>query len=62
MRMTRMPDFAVEYDQDAHAAYLRFSDALVLVTDEVSQSVLIDRDTNGDIVGIEILDVQKDPR
>jgi uncharacterized protein YuzE len=45
----------LEYDEDANALYLRFSDAEIDDTIPLSDSVYVDVDSKGDPVGIEIL-------
>jgi uncharacterized protein YuzE len=47
----------VQYDADAEAVYIRFSVAEVAETVEVSDSLYIDVDANGDPIGIEVLGV-----
>lgn len=45
----------VEYDPEANALYLEFSDAPIVETVALSDSVYIDVDANGQPVGLEIL-------
>lgn len=45
----------LEYDDEANALYLRFSQATVENTIVLSDSVYVDIDVNGDPIGIEIL-------
>lgn len=47
------------YDPEADAFYARFAPGGVAVegTDEVAPGVMIDFDADGDVVGIEVLDV-----
>ena len=47
----------VRYDVDAEAIYLRFSAAEIVETVEVSDSLYVDVDANGDPIGIEVLGV-----
>jgi YD repeat-containing protein len=47
------------YDADSDALYVRFSDALVLESQEVSEGVVLDYDAEGRIVAIELLDASK---
>jgi len=49
----------VSYDADANAAYIRLSGAKVMESEEVSPGVVFDFDTEGHIVGIELLDAKK---
>jgi uncharacterized protein YuzE len=46
-----------QYDPDAEAAYIRMSQGEVAETIEVTESLYIDVDENGDPIGIEILGV-----
>ncbi|VVT06524.1 DUF2283 domain-containing protein [Rhizobium sp. EC-SD404] len=48
----------VTYDADANAAYIRFSRAAVLESEEVSPGIVFDFDSEGRIVGIELLDAK----
>ena len=47
------------YDADADALYVRFSDASVVESEEVSDGVVLDFDGDGRIVAIEVLDASK---
>ncbi len=47
------------YDADSDALYVRFSDARVLESEEVSEGVILDYDAEGRIVAIELLDASK---
>jgi uncharacterized protein YuzE len=47
------------YDADSDALYVRFSDARVLETEEVSEGVVLDYDAERRIVAIELLDASK---
>ena len=47
------------YDADADAAYLRFSEAEVVESEEVSPGVVIDYDAEGRMVGIEVLKAKR---
>jgi len=47
------------YDADSDALYMRFSDARVLESEEVSEGVILDYDAEGRIVAIELLDASK---
>lgn len=50
----------LEYDKEANAFYLRFSDAEVDDTIPLSDAVYVDLDANGDPIGIEILHATPD--
>jgi uncharacterized protein YuzE len=47
------------YDAEADALYVRFSDTPVVESEEVSNGVVLDFDTEGRIVAIELLDASK---
>ena len=47
------------YDPEADALYVRFSDAHVAESEEVSEGVVLDLDGEGRIVAIELLDATK---
>ena len=47
------------YDPDADALYVRFADAKVVESEEVSEGVVLDLDAEGRIVAIEVLDARK---
>ena len=47
------------YDREADALYVRFADAPVTESEEVSSGVIIDFDADGRIVAIELLDASK---
>lgn len=49
----------VEYDADANAAYIRFSTEAVLESEEVAEGIVLDYDTDGRIVGMEVLDARQ---
>lgn len=57
-----MSVFELTYDPEARAAYIRLTDAMIVVTREVTENVLLDLDVDGNLVGVEILNVTKDPR
>ncbi|MHA6644237.1 DUF2283 domain-containing protein [Mesorhizobium sp. A623] len=48
-----------EYDPEANAAYIRFSSEKVLESEEVSDGIVLDYDTEGHIVGMEVLDARQ---
>jgi uncharacterized protein YuzE len=45
----------LHYDPAADAAYLRFSEAEIVESDEVAPGVVIDYDVDGRMVGMEVL-------
>jgi uncharacterized protein YuzE len=45
----------LHYDPKTDAAYLRFSEAKIVDSEEVSPGVVIDYDADGRMVGIELL-------
>ena len=47
------------YDAEADALYVRFSDAHVIESEEVSDGVVLDFDGEGRIIAIEVLDASK---
>jgi uncharacterized protein YuzE len=47
------------YDPEADALYVRFSDADVAESEEVSDGVVLDFDGEGRIVAIELIDASK---
>jgi uncharacterized protein YuzE len=49
----------IEYDQQADAMYIRLSAGSVAESDEVRQGLVLDFDVEGQVLGIEILDVSK---
>ena len=48
----------VEYRPGDNAAYIRFSPAKVLESEEVSPGIVLDFDAEGRIVGMELLDAK----
>lgn len=50
---------AVKYDPDADAACIRFSGGTILESAEVAPGIILDYDTEGRIVGMEVLDARK---
>ena len=46
------------YDPEAHALYVRFAEAAIVESEEVSDGVVLDFDVEGRIVAIEVLDAQ----
>jgi uncharacterized protein YuzE len=49
----------IEYDQQADAMYIRLRAGSVAESDEVRPGVVLDFDVEGQVLGIEILDVSK---
>jgi uncharacterized protein YuzE len=49
----------VRIDQGADAIYLNLSDRTVSESEEVADGIVVDYDTEGRVVGIEILDASK---
>ena len=47
------------YDAEADALYVRFSETAVAESEEVSDGVVLDFDSEGRIVAIELLDATK---
>ena len=47
----------VDYDPEADAAYVRFSEAPVARTHEESDVCIVDLDASGKLVGVELLSV-----
>lgn len=47
-----------EYDPEANALYVRFSDDRVERTEELRPGIMLDFDSKGRIVGIEMLDAK----
>ena len=48
----------LEYDQEANAIYVRFSDDRIVESEEVQEGVIFDFDEGGRIVGFELLDAR----
>jgi uncharacterized protein YuzE len=49
----------IEYDQQADAMYIRLRAGSVAESDEVRPGVILDFDSEGQVLGIEMLDVSK---
>ena len=47
--------FKLEYDAETDAAYIRFSREPIEESEEVSAGIVLDFDSNGRIVGMEIM-------
>ena len=53
----------INYDKQADAMYIRFSESKYYQSDEVKDGIILDFDKKGKIVGMEVLDVsQRLPR
>jgi uncharacterized protein YuzE len=48
----------LEYDAATNAAYIRFSTEAVQETEEVSEGIMLDYDSDGRIVGLEVLNAR----
>ena len=49
----------IHYDKTQDALYLRFSENPYYQSEEVKEGIIFDYDKNGEIIGLEILDVSK---
>ena len=49
----------IEYDQQADAMYIRLRVGVVAESEEVRPGVVLDFDTQGQVLGIEMLNVSK---
>ena len=49
----------IEYDQQADAMYIRLRAGTVTESDEVRPGVVLDFDSNGRVLGIEMIDVSE---
>lgn len=49
----------VKYDQDTDAMYIRLTDHVVLTSKQLNPSFAVDLDENGDVIGIEVLNVRQ---
>ena len=49
----------IRYSKEADALYIRLKEIKIEDSDEVSQDLIIDYDIDGNVVGIEILEVSK---
>ncbi len=49
----------IEYSKEADAIYVYFKEEYVAKSNEIEDGVVIDFDKNGQIIGIEVLDVSQ---
>lgn len=49
----------IHYDPKVDAAYIELAKGKYEVSREISESVVVDEDKNGKILGVEVLDVSK---
>ena len=49
----------IRIDKDADAMYIELSDAPFSINKKIDNSTIIDLDSKGNIIGIEVLDVSK---
>ena len=49
----------IKYDKEADAFYLKLSDAKVAESDQDKPGIIIDYDSSGNVVGIEVLDASE---
>ena len=49
----------IEFDQIADALYVQLRDGDVEKTEEIRPGMILDYDANGDVLGVEILNVSK---
>ena len=47
------------WDKEADALYIRFDEAKIVESEEVSDGIILDFDAGGRVVGLEMLDVQR---
>ncbi|MBF0487660.1 MAG: DUF2283 domain-containing protein [Nitrospirae bacterium] len=47
----------LHYSKEADALYLRFKESEITDTDEIAADVIVDFDTDGNVIGLEILSV-----
>ena len=45
------------WDKEADALYIRFDEAKIVESEEVSDGIILDFDASGRVVGLEMLDV-----
>ena len=46
----------VKYDKEADVLYIKFSDDKYFESDEIDEGMILDKDKNGKVIGLEILD------
>ncbi len=51
----------LKVDHEADALYLRLDDSRIVDSEEVSPGVVLDYNENDQVVGVEILDIQRSP-
>lgn len=49
----------LEFDPVADALYLRLNDAKIMETEQVRPGIILDFDSAGNVVSVEVLDVNK---
>jgi len=49
----------IHFSQDADALYIRLKEDTIQNTDEISDDIIFDFNSNGDVIGIEILSASK---
>ena len=49
----------LEFDPQADALYLRLNDSKIMETEQVRPGIILDFDSAGNVVGVEVLDVSK---
>ncbi|HZX19513.1 MAG TPA: DUF2283 domain-containing protein [archaeon] len=49
----------VSYDKQANALYIKFSNAKYFESDEIKEGMVLDKDKNGKVIGLEILDASE---
>jgi len=49
----------IHYDKENDAMYIRFSESKYFESNEIKNGIIIDYDKKGKMIGLEILDVEK---
>lgn len=49
----------LEFDPVADALYLRLNDSKIIESEQVQPGIVLDFDSEGNVVGVEVLDVSK---
>ena len=49
------------YDNETDSIYVKFSDDVILESEEVKQDVVVDYNSNDEIVSVEVLNVKSNP-